>query len=578
MNEKISSDRAEKENPNRNLIIGLGIVAGVIVLAICAIAVVFVLIDPFNIMARLTGRYDPIANAMPADTSIYMSIDFSKLMTEETNRIIDAFANAAEAVDFGDTGSLLEELEDSLEESFDLTFTDDVLPWIGQYVGLSFSDFDLGYVDEPSGDLIFLIEVRNRRKADEFLEKLVDNVRQEGDLEIDEIDYRGVTIFEHQGEYEFETFAIGRSENLLIYTTGIELLKDSVDAMKGDSLADTQEYDEFVNALPKDRAISFFINTKIFETFQGTYEELLPGFEEYQSQQLQMFRWMAGSFTTIESGIQMDFIVAYDEATISADQLSMLEEAYLGDGLAQFFPEETILYITGARLDLVWENLRESMLMTSDVSDFEESMDIFDDEFGFNPDQDLFPILDGQWSIGLLHTLDGYMAKELDIPLGLILLIESSENDELKDITEKISEGFEYSGIGEIHQYQSGDLTLYDFEDPYEEAVLFTFGAGEGYFLLSTDHDSLEDAFSRQTSLADNEKFVDAFPEEMRPVMFIDMSVIFDIIEDQLILTDDFGDIDGLEVLRPLTAISGASAPYEDGLVQTRILIFIEGE
>ena len=577
MNEKIASVGTEKENPNRNLIIGLGIVAGVIVLAICAIAVVFALIDPFHIVARLTGRYDPIADALPADTSIYMSIDFAGLMTEETNRIVEAFANAAEAVDLGDTGSLLEELEDSLEESLDLTFTDDVLPWMGQYVGLSFSGLDLGYVDEPSGDLIFLIEVRNRKKADEFLVKLVDNFRQE-DFEIDEIEYRGVNIFEHQAEYEFERFAIGRSENLLIITTGIELVKDSVDAMKGNSLADTIEYDEFVNALPKDRAISFFINTNILETFQDTYEELLPGFEEYQSQQLQMFRWMAGSFTTIESGIQMDFIVAYDEASITADQLSILEEAYLGDGLAQFFPEETIFYFTGARLDLVWENLRESMLMTSDASDFEESMDLFDDEFGFNPDKDLFPILDGQWSIGLLHTLDGYMAEELGIPLGLMILIESGDNDRLKDITEKISEGFAYSGIGEIHQYQSGDLTLYDVEDPYEEAVLFTFGAGEGHFLLSTDPDNLEDAFSRQTSLADNEMFMDAFPEEMRPVIFIDMSALFDIIEDQLILTDDFEEFDVLEVLRPLKAISGASTPYQDGQVQTRILIFIEGE
>ena len=578
MNEKITSAGTEKVNLNRNLIIGLGIVAGMIVLAICAIAVVFVLVDPFHIVARLTGRYDPIANALPADTSIYMSMDFARFSSEETNRIVEAFANAAEAVDLGDTDSLLEELDDSLKESFDLNITDDVLPWIGQYVGLSFSGLDLGYVDEPSDGLIFLIEVRNRKKADEFLVKLVDNVRQEEDLEIGEIEYRGVTIFEHQDEFEFGRFAIGRSENLLIIATGIELLKDSVDAMKGDSLADTQEYDEFVNALPKDRAISFFMNTNILETFQGTYDELLPGFEEYQSQQLQMFRWMAGSFTTIESGIQMDFIVAYDEASITADQLSMLEEAYLGDGLAQFFPEETIFYITGARLDLVWENLRESMLMTSDTSDFEESMDLFDDEFGFNPDKDLFPILDGEWAIGILHTLDGYLAEDLDIPLGLMLLIESSDNDNLKDITEKISEGLEYSGIGEFHQYQSGDLTLYDFEDPYEEAVLFTFGAGEGHFLLSTDPDNLDDAFSRQTSLVDNEKFVDAFPEEMRPVMFIDMSIIFDIIEDQLILTDDFGDIDGLEVLRPLTALSGASAPYKDGLVQTRILIFIEGE
>jgi hypothetical protein len=578
MTETSTSTHSEEANPNRNLFIGLGIIAAVLVIAICVIVVIFAVLDPFNIIARLTGRYDPIANALPPDTALYMSMDFTELRTDETNRIIEAFVNAAEAAGIEETTSLREDLDESLQESLNITVTDDILPWIGQYIGLSVSSLDFGYVNEPSGDIILLIEVRNRRKADDFVEKIVANLGEEIDQDIDEVEYRGMTIYEIQSEIDYERFAFGRSENVFIVATNIEHLKDSVDATKGVSFADTHVYDEIVSALPKERAISFLINTNFFESFQDTYDELLPGFEEYQSEQLQAFRWMAGSIATIEEGVQMDFIVAYDEEFLSRDQLQMMESGYDDEGLASFYPEETLLYFAGARLDLMWENLRESNAQTNGNADFEESMELFEDEFGFNPDKDLFPLFDGDWSIGLIHTRDGYLAEEMEIPLGLIIMIETSDDEGMQDILEKIVDGIEYSGLGATWQRLSDDLIFYDFEDPYEGAIIFTFGAGKGLFMLGTDPETLDETFTRGKSLLDNDNFARAFPTGMRPVMFLNLSDLFDILEDEFRMSGDSEALSGLEIFRPMSSIAAASAPYEDGIVQTTIVVFIESE
>lgn len=51
MNEMTTTEEMIRPNPNRTLFIGFGIVAGAIILIFIVVAIVFVLLDPFNIVA-----------------------------------------------------------------------------------------------------------------------------------------------------------------------------------------------------------------------------------------------------------------------------------------------------------------------------------------------------------------------------------------------------------------------------------------------------------------------------------------------------------------------------------------------
>jgi hypothetical protein len=584
MEGKLMSENGKVEetstiNRNRSLFIFLGIVFGLLVLAVIATIILFVLFDPLNIVGRLTGRYDPIANAIPPDTGFYVSFDLAQLGTKETSRIIRSFAEAADTYDIDDMTSALEELDQSLSDSYDLTVTDDILPWIGQHIGLSVSNFDFDYYDDPSIDLVFLIEVRSRKKADEFIAKLVREVKQESLSSIEELEYRGTNVYEIQSEYDFERFAFARFDSLFFLASSLEQLKDSVDAFKGDSFADTDIYKQISNELPKDRAITIIINPTIFENLQSAYEEILPGFDPYQSQQLGVFQWMASTVSTTDKGIQVDFYAAYDEESLASDQLSIFESEYDGEGLSRYFPERTLLYITGSRLDLIWKNMRESLGLTSGMEDFEESMELFENEFGFNPDQDLFPLFNGDWAIGVYHSTSGYLTDYLDVPLSFLIMLETSDDEDMQELLGQLLDGLE--DIGLFIPWERGetdDLTIYELEDYYDGAKVFALGAGKGYFLLGMDIESLEEAFTRSSSLLDNEVFADAFAADSHPVMFLDLSELYDIVEDEFRKSGDTELISDLDFLRPLTTIVASSSPYENGIVHSTIVLFVESE
>ena len=81
---------------------------------------------------------------------------------------------------------------------------------------------------------------------------------------------------------------------------------------------------------------------------------------------------------------------------------------------AEFLPESTYVFLVGQRLDLMWQSGLDS-LSNSGVNegDFDEAMDLFDDMFGFNPSDDLMPLLDGEFSLAIIDSDEGLIAQEL---------------------------------------------------------------------------------------------------------------------------------------------------------------------
>ena len=575
MNEKTTPEDRISPNPNRTLFIVLGIAAGAIILIFIVVAIVFALLDPFNIVGRLTGRYDPIASALPPDSPVILSMDFAKLQSKESKRIIDVFKDAAEAADIEDTADLIEELDDSLSESLDITFTDDILPWVGQFAGMSMPSFDLTSYDMPAADVIFLIEVRNRRKADDFIQTIVNNLTEEMDQEIDQTEYRGATIYDAQGTYEFDSFVFTRFDNLLLIATDVELVKDSIDASKGESYADTEKYDEIISSLPKERVITMLFDSNLISSLQG---DLLEGLDVYQ--QVDLFRWIGASISAVDSGIQMDYVIAYDRENLTDNQLEMMESELKESTLASYFPKETFFYFTGERLDLIWETFRENSYQLTDTDDFDESMELLSEEIGFNPDKDFFPLLDGGWSIGLLHTQAGYLAEDMQIPLGLLLLIESNDDAAMVNLLDKVSGLIEETGLGLVNRVEANGFTLFDLEDPYMDAVILSFGGGEGLLMIGTDQDTIGEILSRGETLLDNERYNqswEALPDDTHPVLFFDLSTLYEILEDEFFALDDSDALSSLDIFRPMHSIVAGSAPVDDGVIRSTIILLIEG-
>ncbi len=276
----------------------------------------------------------------------------------------------------------------------------------------------------------------------------------------------------------------------------------------------------------------------------------------------------------------MDYVFAYDEENLTDNQLVMMESKLNESTLAPYFPLETFFYFTGERLDLIWETLRENSYQLIDADDFDESMELLSEEIGFNPDKDFFPLLDGEWSFGLLHSQAGYLAEDMQIPLGLLLIIESNDDVAMVNLLDKVSVLIEDTGLGLVNRYEANGLTLFDLEDPYMDAVILSFGGGEGLLMIGTDKDAIGEVFSRGETLLDNERYNqswEALPNDTHPVLFFDLTTLYEILEDEFFALDDTDALIGPDVFRPLHSIVAGSAPMDDGLIRSTIILLIEG-
>ena len=100
------------------------------------------------------------------------------------------------------------------------------------------------------------------------------------------------------------------------------------------------------------------------------------------------------------------------------------------------------------------------------------------------------------------------------------------------------------------------------------------------YQLIGMDKDAIGEVFSRGETLLDNERYNqswEALPNDTHPVLFFDLTTLYEILEDEFFALDDTDALIGPDVFRPLHSIVAGSAPMDDGLIRSTIILLIEG-
>ena len=140
MSEVLDQQPMEQEKGKRTLWIVLGAIGVILILCLVAIVIIALVLDPWGIISRLRGTYDPIAQAAPPETQVFMNINLLKLQSSESLGLINTFAEAAGEEPFEDFQDIIADMGEPVEEDTEMTFAEDILPWIGQFVGLGFKD------------------------------------------------------------------------------------------------------------------------------------------------------------------------------------------------------------------------------------------------------------------------------------------------------------------------------------------------------------------------------------------------------------------------------------------------------
>ncbi|MFQ5398983.1 MAG: DUF3352 domain-containing protein [Anaerolineae bacterium] len=504
----------------------------VIVLLLAAGLAVAAFLDPFgwHLVDRMRGRYDAALAAVPADSSFYVGVN---LLNVDQNRLgeirtaLDA-ATAGTTADFGDARRNLDEM---LTQQLGLSLEQDILPWLGQYIGLAVlrvePDED-GRLAAP--DWVLSVETRDRDAADRFLEKLrsgwadFTGTAPAGD------EYQGVTITYFDTAPAEARIAFARSKGLVLFGSGPRALRAAIEAQRGNSLADTGAFSELMPELPRGRLLTAFVNGSQLDQIAAVLPEAVPE-SVAANAPTAAIRGIALSLSLTDAGVQIDGVTAYDEARLSDAQRRALETYVAGTETAVLYPAETYLFLAGRGINLIWDYYHERVAAEMGESDFKESMSLFARQFGINPDTELFPFLDGDAAVGVMRVAGGKSVFPGAAGLGATAVIGSSDPDTLAAHIAAFSDsiGDPVTGLGTVEKNAPGnDLVTYHFESVLFPAVPLNYGVGRGYLLLGSSQEALSELWPPAgESLADGEGFrqaTEALPEGMAPGLYLDVA------------------------------------------------------
>jgi hypothetical protein len=583
--------------PKRRNTLVIVLLAGLVLLLCCCVAAAAVIVfaDPFDLHIKdrlFGGTFDAAAEAMPENTSVYVGINLLNATPDELDRVIQPFADALE-IDQRSWDEIIEELDRYIGEELDLTITDDIKPWIGQYVGLGIFDIRIGDSENPVS-LVVAIESRNNDAADDFIGKLRDSIER-GEPNLDETTYQGVTLYFLPPEYG-TGIAFCRSGSLVLFSLNENDLHTAIDAQKGKSLADNSRYRNMLEKLPDKRVATVFFTSQeiedLIKKLQSPTGEVFDQNTEGLGEtapvlnpiitQINLNTWDASilSVSITGAGLQLDSITSYNMENISAAQRELLESMGKSSKTIEMFPKDTLAFITSQRLDLSYDVAIETMRdLSQDISDsIDDALQSVREETGIDLENDLFHRLDGEFTIGIFPSSQGILAQEANVDLGFALLAESSDTGALANTMDIFASKLEEEGAG-VDRFESGGVELYEFLEESSGDIVFAGGIEKDHMAIASTSQTIEDLFAGNTPLAKSARYRDAIsplPDGVTPMLFLDVEGLLGIIRESLSGSsrEDFDQ--STRVLKSIPYVVMGYSEMKDGIIRMTLVIHVK--
>ena len=163
---------------------------------------------------------------------------------------IESFAERAGGVsDPGESVTMLIDLF-LAENGIDATYADGVEPWLGRHGAVFVSSFEPTNATGSFPDLALIAEVEDAEAAREFLQLLAEHGPDAGE----ERSYEGADYYVSEAG-----FVAGLIDDSAVVFGTENAFQVAVDSSEGESLAESPEYTDRVDALPDDALASIFV-------------------------------------------------------------------------------------------------------------------------------------------------------------------------------------------------------------------------------------------------------------------------------------------------------------------------------
>ena len=434
-------------------------------------------------------------------------------------------------------------------QAHNISLADDVLPWLGQTVSLallSLSD------DGPTAEWILVADSTDEVMTDAFVAKLAAT-----------------------------SLSVARANHLIIIGSSETAVQQAITVQKNQSISDNTTYQSAIASLPADHPFTIYVAGNQMEPLvetvwaQTAVSNTLP-FPQFLN--MNSLRSLAIAITASEAGLQIDTTTLYDPAQLSLIQQTALNTWLEKPQTDKIAPENSLFYLNGAGLNLLWQMYADSPAQ----ADSREAMQLLGEQFGFNPNKDLFPFLDGETAVILSPSRSGTATQLLRLNLGGTLLVSTSKPDTLSanltGFTTAISDP--QLGIATVQETAVHNIPLTQLQTGLIPGLSLVYGVGQGYLLLSSSTDSLSELnFGNGRSLADNPDYQiakAALPAGKKPTLFVNVTELVEIFRTSgFMLAQAREFARHTAVLQPIHLITASSSASET-TTQNRIILFVK--
>ncbi len=524
--EAATTGRAAPPKSRRMLAITLGLVGAVIV-----IGGVFA----WRYVTGF-GSATEAAGAVPSDADFYVNIDLATFLdTDRLDQIGRTFPEAF--ADFNTTDDVVGELDAQLHSELGVTFTDDVLPWLGRSIGVAGWDLDL-YSGAPE-NILLAIKVRDGDAADRFVERLA-GVGQGGTIGY----HQDVALWEFLLDGE-TTFA-ARVEDVLLMSPSSEAVDVGIDAKLGmtESLEQNPHYLEALSMLPSGPgSVMAYFSGGLWDDMldpAGAYVGVGRPFREFGS-----ITSAIAAMTVADEGVRIDGASVMD---------SEMAAAYANDRVSEavaLVPADALFYLAadyGPVMDAYAEMFNDPAFSGGD----------WESELGFDPVTDGIELLDGRFTIYGRPGLDPAEVAAIDLGLGATMGL--TDPARMNTTLDRIDELMRESG-GPVAT-RDGDMRRVDL------------GLGEAGFVYGVTGNELTVAYNTDPAadrigprVSDNpqyQRLADALGGEL--TLYVDVPALF---------TRYRADGEGAEALRPIGQI-GATWNAEGDVATGSLIVWVD--
>ncbi len=449
-----------------------------------------------RMLPRLLGADDEaIAHVMPEGTAVFAEINLLNLQNAPSRQVAASFADTYTAVDIpfnsNDPSTVFNLFDPALHTLLGLTVSEDVRPWIGLNAGLGL----LPPGEDGLAHWLLAATVRDDDQAAHFISKVATGSDVQG-------------LFAHQPTAD-------RVGDLVVIASDPATLAAAAAAQQGLSLADSKRYQQTLAQLPDNRAATLYLNGTDLDVF---LETAVPA---TSSGYVQAARGLLPAYTAVglaayatADGIQVDMVGLHDELSATHQALRQAQTAETPTDAV--LPGATTVYLTGQRLDLVWQLLKGSLAgLGYSAADVDEAMALFARLFGFNPETELLARLDGAYAVALVPTPEG----AIDPGLSAVALAAHPDPAALTAQADALAAGLTPLGATATKEGDVYEITT------AAGPPLAAYMVHENFLLVGTERAGLTAVVQSVTSLADKPLYQGAWavlPANALPFLFID--------------------------------------------------------